>query len=317
MERYGLILVVAFVVDLLMGDPRWLWHPVRAIGALIAGLEPVLRKAFPATKHGERLAGLVLVVLVCTVSTGLTWGLLFAWEQAVGTAVAWALEVLICAMMLATRSLYSESMAVYKALVKRDLPGARHAVSMIVGRDTAQLDEAGVSRATVETVAENFSDGVLAPMLFILIGGAPGVVFYKAVNTMDSMVGYQNDRYQYVGTAAAKLDDLLNYAPARIGGLLLAMLAPLSGLDGKRALTVFFRDRNNHKSPNSAHTEAAVAGALGVQLGGNGYYGGKLVEKPTIGDDLRAIDPVDIVKTNKLMLAAAFACVAIVAVAVL
>ncbi len=317
MDNNALILVVAFVVDLLMGEPRWLWHPVCAIGKLITALEPVLRNVCPATKAGQRLAGAVLVVAVCGVSTGLCWGLLFAWEQAVGPSVAWALEVLICAMMLATRSLYQESMAVYTYLANGDIPGARQAVSMIVGRDTAQLDASGIARATVETVAENFSDGVLAPMLFVLLGGAPGVVFYKAVNTMDSMVGYQNDRYRYFGTAAAKLDDLLNYAPARIAGLVMALLAPLAGLDGKGALAVFFRDRNNHKSPNSAHTEAAVAGALGVQLGGNGTYGGKLVEKPTIGDDNRPIQTQDIVRTNKLMLVAAFACIAGVAVALL
>lgn len=317
MDTYALILVVAFVVDLLMGDPRWLWHPVCAIGALIAKLEPVLRKTFPATKTGEQLAGIVLVLLVTGISTGLTWAVLFAWEQAVGTAVAWALNVLICAMMLATRSLYSESMAVYKCLANHDLQGARYAVSMIVGRDTAQLDEAGVARATVETVAENFSDGVLAPMFFILLGGAPAVVFYKAVNTMDSMVGYQNDRYRHFGTAAAKLDDVLNFAPARIAGLVMALLSPLAGLNGKNALKMFFRDRNNHKSPNSAHTEAAVAGALGVQLGGNGIYGGTLVEKPTMGDDIRPIEPADIIRTNKLMLVSAFACIAGVAVALL
>ena len=172
---------------------------------------------------------------------------------------------------------------------------------MIVGRDTDSLDEQGIARATVETIAENASDGVIAPMLYMAVGGVPGAMAYKAVNTLDSMVGYKNERYLNLGRAAAKLDDVVNYVPARVAGVLMCAAAHLAGFDAKRAWKVFRRDRRNHTSPNSAHTEAACAGALGVQLGGGNYYFGEYVEKPTIGDDVRPIEAEDIPRANKLM----------------
>ena len=298
-------LLLGFFLDLLLGDPRWLPHPIRAIGALIAGLEKVLRKILPKTQGGELSGGVVLVILVLVFSGGFT--LLVLWLCGkVGLWLRFLAEAILCFQLLATRSLKGESMKVYKALKAGDLEGARYAVSMIVGRDTQRLDEAGVARAAVETVAENASDGVIAPLIFLAIGGAPLGMVYKAVNTMDSMVGYKNDQYLWFGRCAAKLDDVVNFIPARLAGLLMCLGAGFSGFDGPNALRIFRRDRKNHKSPNSAHTEAAAAGALHIQLGGSNYYFGKLVEKPTIGDPDHPVEPLDIVRVNRLMYATAF-----------
>ena len=197
-------------------------------------------------------------------------------------------------------------MAVYPCLVSGDLPAARTAVSRIVGRDTQSLDEAGVAKAAVETVAENASDGVIAPLIFLAIGGAPLGMFYKAANTMDSMVGYKNDKYLYFGRAAARWDDILNFLPARLSGVLMCLGAVAAGYDGKNAWRIFRRDRKNHKSPNSAHTEAACAGALQLRLAGPSWYFGRLVDKPYIGDDQRPIEPLDILRSGRILYATAF-----------
>lgn len=298
-------LVVGFCLDLLLGDPQWLPHPVRAIGGLITLLERPLRRVFPKSPGGELAGGVVLVVLTLAVPTALTAGALWACGR-VSVWLAFALEALLCYQLLATRALRVESGEVYQALKAGNLEEARRAVSMIVGRDTDRLDANGVAKAAVETVAENTSDGVIAPLLFLVLGGAPLGMFYKAANTMDSMVGYQNNQYLYFGRAAAKLDDALNWIPARLAGVLMCLGAVLCGYDGRGAWRIFLRDRKNHKSPNSAHTEAACAGALGVQLAGSNYYFGKLVEKPTIGDDLRAVEPLDIVRAGRLLYATAF-----------
>ncbi|EDN01181.1 cobalamin biosynthesis protein CobD [Pseudoflavonifractor capillosus ATCC 29799] len=298
-------LLLGFLLDLLLGDPRWLPHPIRAIGALIAALEKVLRKIFPKNRSGQLAGGVALVILVLVLSGGFT--LLVLWLCGkVGLWLRFLAETILCFQLLATRSLKGESMKVYKALKAGDLEGARYAVSMIVGRDTQCLDEAGVARAAVETVAENASDGVIAPLIFLAIGGAPLGMVYKAVNTMDSMVGYKNDQYLWFGRCAAKLDDVVNFIPARLAGLLMCLGAGFSGFDAPNALRIFRRDRKNHKSPNSAHTEAAAAGALHIQLGGSNYYFGKLVEKPTIGDADHPVEPLDIVRVNRLMYATAF-----------
>lgn len=302
--RHFIAIAVGFVLDLIVGDPHSLPHPVRWIGALISALEKALRRVFGDTPGQLKAAGAVLVVLVAGISTGCAAVLLWL----CGLASWWlalAVESVMCYQMLATRSLRDESMKVARALEGGSLEDGRAAVSMIVGRDTDRLDEAGVTKAAVETVAENVSDGVIAPLLFMALGGAPFGVFYKSVNTMDSMVGYKNDRYRHFGTAAAKLDDVLNFVPARVAGVLMCAAARLVGLDGKGAWRIFRRDRLAHSSPNSAHTEAACAGALGVQLAGNNYYFGKLVEKPTIGDPSRDVEVEDIARANKLMYATA------------
>jgi adenosylcobinamide-phosphate synthase len=296
-------LFLGFLLDLLLGDPHWLPHPVRGIGWLIAKLEPLLRSAFPKTEKGARWAGAALVILVicCTlVSTGGVLALCYL----VSPALCFCVEVLICYQLLATKSLRVESMKVVKALERDGLEAGRTAVSMIVGRDTANLTEEEVVAAAVETVAENASDGILAPLLWMAVFGPLGGMFYKVVNTMDSMVGYQNDRFLHYGRCAAKLDDALNWIPARVAGFLMCVAAFL-GFDGKGAFRIFFRDRRNHRSPNSAHTEAACAGALGIQLGGAHFYFGQLVEKPTIGDAQRPIERQDVGRANLLALTTA------------
>ena len=298
-------LLLGFCLDLLLGDPHWMPHPVRAMGALITGLEKPLRGVFPKTHRGELAAGSALVILTVGISTGVAALLLWLCGQ-IHPYLAFAGETLLCYQLLAARALRDESVKVYKALRDGTLDDARKAVSMIVGRDTDRLDEIGVAKAAVETVAENASDGVIAPLLFLAIGGAPLGVLYKSINTMDSMVGYKNDRYLYFGRAAAKLDDLVNFIPARLAGVLLCLAARPAGFDGRNAWRIFRRDRKNHKSPNSAHTEAAAAGALDVQLAGSSYYFGKLVEKPTIGDPLRPVEPADILRCNRLMYAGTF-----------
>ena len=309
-------LLLGALLDLVLGDPHWAPHPVRAIGALIGSQEKILRKLFPKTPRGELLAGGVLVLLVLGMSTGVAVAVLTLgyWLHPL---LGMGLETLLCYQCLAARALRDESMAVCRALEAGDLPGARRAVSMIVGRDTEALDEAGVARAAVETVAENASDGVIAPLLYLALGGGALGIFYKAVNTMDSMVGYKNDRYLYFGRCAARLDDVMNYLPARLAGVLLCLAAPLAGLDGRGAWRIFLRDRRKHKSPNSAHTEAAAAGALGLRLAGPSVYFGELVEKPFIGDGGRGVEPEDIRRVNRLMFAGAGAAVVMSALALI
>ena len=290
-------LLLGFCIDLLLGDPRWLYHPVQAIGALISHLEPPLRRAFP---RRLRLAGAVLVIAVVAITGIVTGGLLFLLHR-LHPVAGFVGETIVCWLILATKSLRTESMKVVKALETGTLDDGRKAVSMIVGRDTEHLSEEEVLKAAVETVAENASDGILAPLLFAAVLGPVGGMCYKAVNTMDSMVGYKNDRYLDFGRAAAKVDDVLNFLPARISGFLMCLAAYL-GFDGKNAFRIFFRDRKNHASPNSAHTEAACAGALGLQLGGTHDYFGKPVVKPTIGDDLRPVRRGDVAAANRLAL---------------
>ncbi len=298
------LLVLGFLLDLIFGDPHWMPHPVRAIGWLIGAMEKALRRVFPKTPQGERLAGAFFAVLVPALSVAVVMGLL-AGAHRLSPFLGAGVEILLCYQIFATKALKTESMKVCDRLEADDLPGARKAVSMIVGRDTENLTETQVAKAAVETVAENTSDGVIAPMLFLAIAGVPGGIFYKAVNTMDSMVGYKNDRYLNFGRWAAKLDDLVNWIPSRFAALMMIVGAKAIGLDAAGAWRIFRRDRFCHASPNSAQTESACAGALGVQLAGNAYYFGKLYEKPTIGDPLRPVEPEDISLTCDLMYAAA------------
>lgn len=301
MTTHLLALLVGFLLDLVFGDPRWLPHPVCGMGWLIGKLEQILRRIFASAPSQMLAAGCVLVVLVAAICTGAALLVLYLCS-AVSPLLGFAAETILCFQLLAAKSLRQEGMRVYTALEQGDLPGARHAVSMIVGRDTMQLDEAGVAKAAVETVAENTSDGVVAPLLFMALGGGVLGVFYKACNTMDSMVGYRNEAYLYFGRAAAKLDDVLNLIPARISGALMCVTAWAIGFDGQRALRIFLRDRRQHLSPNSAHTEAACAGALGIELGGGSVYSGTFVEKPKIGDGTRQITAQAIPNSCRLML---------------
>lgn len=299
-------LVCGYVLDALFGDPYQMPHIIRLIGTLISGAERLLRRIFPPTPLGERMAGAVLVMLVAGGCSGCTW-LVLGLLSRVSPQLAWVVETFVCYQMLAAKQLRIEALRVADALENEGLVAARTAVSMIVGRDTAELDEAGVVRAAVETVAENASDGVVAPLLFMAVGGAPAGVLYKAVNTMDSMVGYKNDRYRYFGTVAARLDDLLNWVPARLTGVLMCLVAPLVGLDGAGAWRIFLRDRRKHASPNSAHPEAACAGALGVRLAGPASYFGVVHDKPYIGDDNRPIERADIGRACRLLKATSLA----------
>ena len=299
-------LVCGYVLDALFGDPYQMPHIIRLIGTLISGAERLLRRIFPPTPLGERMAGAVLVMLVAGGCSGCTW-LVLGLLSRVSPQLAWVVETFVCYQMLAAKQLRIEALRVADALENEGLVAARTTVSMIVGRDTAELDEAGVVRAAVETVAENASDGVVAPLLFMAVGGAPAGVLYKAVNTMDSMVGYKNDRYRYFGTVAARLDDLLNWVPARLTGVLMCLMAPLVGLDGAGAWRIFLRDRRKHASPNSAHPEAACAGALGVRLAGPASYFGVVHDKPYIGDDNRPIERADIGRACRLLKATSLA----------
>ena len=303
---FWMVLLPAVALDLLLGDPHWMPHPVRWMGKTISALERLLRRIFPKSPIGERGAGIVLALALPILFGGgsalILWGL-----GQVSPWLSWVVQLWFTYQLLAARSLQKESMAVYYPLKKHDLEGARQAVSRIVGRDTQALDETGVAKAAVETVAENTCDGVTAPLIFLFLGGLPAGMAYKAVSTLDSMVGYKNEKYRWFGWASARLDDVLNFIPARLSGLLMCIgAALLPGCSGPRAWSIFWRDRRKHASPNSAHTEAAAAGALHIQLGGSNYYFGKLVEKPTIGDADHPVEPLDIVRVNRLMYATAF-----------
>ncbi len=308
---HSMALIAGCILDWLMGDPYWLFHPVRFMGNMISALEARLRRLFP--EH-LLLAGGVLAGFMCLFWTlipvlgflGIYRGLLsFGIQRHWIYICLFVLESFFCGQLLAARSLQTESMKVCSALKEGDIEKARKAVSMIVGRDTAVLDRDGITRAAVETVAENTSDGVIAPFFFMAVFGPAGGFFYKAVNTMDSMVGYKNETYLLFGRAAAKMDDAVNWLPARLSGMLLTAAAwLLPGMDGKNAWRIFKRDRFNHASPNSAQGEAACAGALHLRLAGDAWYFGTLYKKPYIGDDDRPIRPDDIKGVCSLMFGA-------------
>ena len=295
-------LLLGFLLDCLLGDPQGFPHPIVAIGKLIAWLEKALRRLFPRNKAGELAAGAVLWSLTVGVSFLVPYGLLRLAER-VSPWLHLALQSVFCWQILAARSLQTESMKVYTALKTSSLEDARHAVSMIVGRDTQELDVDAVTRAAVETVAENCSDGVIAPMLFFTLGGGPLAFVYKAVNTMDSMLGYVEPPYKNIGCVPAKLDDVFNYLPARISAIAMLLAGGLLKLDFQNGLRIFKRDRYNHASPNSAQTESVCAGLLGLRLAGDAWYHGVLHKKKYIGDALRPIEPEDIKRACRLMYA--------------
>ena len=298
------VCLIGMILDWIFGDPVWLYHPVRIIGKWISFLEKILRK-FAGDQEGNEkkllIAGGILWTLVILASAAVPMGILYLAEK-FSPCAAFVLECFWCYQLLAARSLGKESKKVYKKLIQDDLSGARLAVSMIVGRDTENLTVEGVTKAAVETVAENTNDGVIAPLIYMLIGGPILGFVYKAVNTMDSMLGYKNEKYLYFGRVAAKMDDVAGFIPARISALLMILASCLLGMDGKNALWIWKRDRRKHASPNAAQTEAVCAGALQVQLAGDAWYFGKKHEKDTIGDPIREIEPRDILRSEKLMI---------------
>ena len=294
---------VILLLDALFGDPAAIPHPVVLMGKAISFLEKKLRAAFPKTERGERAGGTCLSLILLAGTFGVSAGLLVL-AVLIHPAVLLALELFWGWQCLAMRGLIRESRGVQKALERGTIDDARRAVARIVGRDTKELDASGVTRAAVETVAENFSDGVIAPLFWFLIGGAAFSLCYKAINTMDSMLGYRNERYLNFGRFPAKLDDAANYLPSRIAALLLILAAGPCGESVRGARRIWRRDRRNHASPNSAQTESAMAGALGVRLGGPASYFGEIHDKPTIGDPDREIRPDDIRRANRMMAAA-------------
>jgi len=294
-------LIIGFIIDCFVGDPYCIPHPVIGIGKWISLLDKKLRRGNSNPNDIPR--GVLTVITVAFISTAVpALVLIIAWL--IHPLVYFVINSIMCWQILAARQLLREGRKVQHALEKGDTEGARHAVSMIVGRDTDVLDEAGITCAAVETVAENASDGVIAPMIWMIMFGAVGGFFYKSINTMDSMLGYKNEKYLYFGRAAAKTDDFVNYIPARISGLLMVITAPIVGLNAKNAWKIFRRDRYKHASPNSAQTESACAGALGLRLAGDAIYGGVVHKKEYIGDPLKEIEPKDITRVGRLMYAA-------------
>ena len=333
--KYHLIaFLTGFILDQLIGDPMNFPHPIRLIGSLISSLERHLTSGVKCPSGGHLTSGVkctpreefwkgVLLCAAVLASTVIVTGIIMFAAYRIHPFIGVAVEAVLTCYILAAKSLKTESMKVYDALRENGTEKARTAVSKIVGRDTQCLDEQGIVRAAVETVAENTSDGVIAPLIYTFLGGPVAGFAYKAVNTMDSMVGYHNEKYEYFGRAAARLDDAVNFLPARISALLMILaaflLGSLSGPGGawrkeysaSDALRIFLRDRYNHKSPNSAQTESACAGALQVRLAGDAYYFGELVRKPYIGDDIRPIETEDIKRACRLMMTTAYLCAAI------
>ena len=292
---YALPLLCGFILDMIVGDPYWLPHPIRAVGRLISRLEKIARSGGDLGLNGILLA-LNVIFITASVALAVT-----AFGYLMSFWLGFAIESVLCCYLIAARSLCYESTKVRRALENGDVEAARKAVAMIVGRDTAVLDDKGIARAAVETVAENTSDGVTAPIMFIGLFGAVGGFFYKAVNTMDSMIGYKNERYRELGRFAARLDDVLNFIPSRLTALIMILSAFILRLDGKNAYKIWRRDRLKHASPNSAQTESVCAGALDLRLAGDAYYFGELHKKEFIGDPLREIEPLDIKRANRLM----------------
>lgn len=289
-------MLVGFVIDIFVGDPYNFPHPIRAIGTLIAKLEKFVRSRFKNLRKG----GFFLALNVLIMSTLIPFAVLFVCYK-INIFLGLAAESVMCWQLVAARCLQKESMKVCRAVEEKDIEKARQAVSMIVGRDTDVLDETGIVKAAVETVAENTSDGVTAPIMYIALGGAPLGFFYKAANTMDSMIGYTNEKYIDIGRFAAKLDDVLNFIPSRLTALVMILSAYLLGADGKNAARIWKRDRRKHASPNSAQTESVCAGALDIRLAGDAYYFGELHKKEFIGDDIRPPESEDIRRANRLM----------------
>ena len=294
--------MLGFALDALLGDPRWFPHPVCAVGKLISCMEKLLRRLFPPRKGAMVFAGAVLWIVVCGVSFAVPF-LVLRFLSRINFWLGFAANSILCWLIFARKSLSEAGQHVYRA-VKESVEEGRKAVAWYVGRDTAELTEEGVIKAAVETIAENLTDGVVSPLIYMLIGGAPLGMLYKAVNTLDSMVGYHNEKYEYLGKFSAKMDDIFNFIPARLSALCIIAGAGMLRLDNRSALRIYRRDRNLHKSPNAGQTESACAGALHIQLGGDASYFGKTVRKAAFGYPLRRVNRTDILATIDLMNAA-------------
>jgi adenosylcobinamide-phosphate synthase len=308
------VICAGFIADCFFGDPHFMPHPVRVMGFIIAKGDKILRKN---NNILNLVSGAFLSIFLIALTYAASFSALYFLYK-INYILGAAVEIFLCYQIFAAKALKDESMKVYYELQKKDIIKSRLYLSYIVGRDTENLNEEQISKAAVETVAENLSDGVIAPMIYMLIGGAPLGLAYKAVNTLDSMIGYKNDKYMFFGKFAARLDDVVNFIPSRISALSMIAAAFICRMNYKRAVKVFLRDRYKHKSPNSAQTESVCAGALETVLSGSNYYGGVLVEKPVIGvldgedmNNLRKTDKEDIKTANKLMYAAS--CVALLA----
>ncbi len=304
MEEYIFITAVSFLIgfiaDCIFGDPKNFPHSVNLIGNFIRSTEKFLRIVFGKDEKSQQKAGAFLVIIVCF-TCFLVPAVILAIAFKVNIYLVIGIQSFMIWQMLAAKSLMKESKKVYFPLAAGDINEARFAVSMIVGRDTDELDEEGIIKAAVETVAENTSDGIIAPMFYVFLGGAPFGYLYKAINTMDSIVGYKNDKYLNFGRCAARLDDIANFLPARLSALFMIISSFAAGFDGKNAIKIFKRDRFKHASPNSAQTESVCAGALRIRLAGDSKYFGKIYEKEYIGDNLRDIEAEDIIRSHKLM----------------
>ena len=300
-----LAVLLGFIIDLLLGDPviRFFPHPVIVMGRAVSRLEKILRQKFKRTQRGELAAGRVLAAIISTGTLIITSSLCLA-AYLIHPIAGLLLQTLWCWQCLAGKDLSKESKNVYNALQTGDVIPARNAVARIVGRDTQHLTADGIAKAAIETVAENFSDGVFAPLFYMLLGGAPLAMTYKSINTMDSMIGYKNERYLSFGRCAAKLDDAANYIPSRLAALFWITASGLTGYDMRGAWRIWQRDRSKHASPNSAQCESACAGALGIRLSGPASYFGVLNDKPYIGDDTRPVEPEDILHAGRIMKAA-------------
>ncbi|PAB60770.1 adenosylcobinamide-phosphate synthase CbiB [Anaeromicrobium sediminis] len=299
-------IVIGYIGDIIFGDPYAIPHPIRFIGKLIRFLEDKLRK-FSKDNKGEKLMGCILVLLTVSITYIVTYYLVNIWNIIDNSGyIAKVVETFFIFQILATKSLDVETRKVLKPLKEKNIGEARKFLSYIVGRDTRELNEKEMTRACIETIAESTSDGIIAPLLFIFIGGAPLGMAYKAVNTLDSMVGYKNDKYYYFGWASARVDDIVGFIPARITGIVTIITAFFMRYDCKNAFKIFIRDRLNHKSPNSAHGEAAFAGALQIQIGGTNTYFGKKVYKPTIGDNIKELEVDHINDAIRLMYGVSF-----------
>ncbi|MEG2928442.1 MAG: adenosylcobinamide-phosphate synthase CbiB [Oscillospiraceae bacterium] len=309
----ALSLISGYFIDLLIGDPPKIPHPICFIGSLIGKTEKFLRKYFKADSRSLNIAGVLLVVITLSISAAVPTVIILIGYK-INTLAVYIIQSIMCWQILATKSLKTESMKVYAALNDQNIEKARFAVSMIVGRDTQSLDEVGVAKAAIETVAENTCDGVIAPIIYCLLGGPVGGFIYKAINTMDSMVGYKNEKYLNFGMAAAVLDDWANYIPARLSAFLMIAACPLCGFNMTNSVKIWKRDRRKHASPNSAQTESVCAGALEIRLAGDAIYGGKVKKKDFIGDDIKPVDCDDIKRANKLMIGSSLLLISTIAV---